>query len=108
MGAFANNVYTDEATIDAIEARIRELPQSARVKVTLSNGQVYVGTVAERPNIQVFRNADGDEGNNAIVKLEDPLDAHQDAYLWIDEIVKVERVLQGPLDPDDLKPLRPE
>ncbi|MBS7457009.1 DUF3247 family protein [Coralloluteibacterium stylophorae] len=99
MAQFAKNVYTDAATIEKIETWIRELPQSARVEVTLADGSSHVGTVAARPMIQVFKNVDGDEGSNAVVRLEDPMDSHNDAFLWLDEIVRIDRVLPGPLDP---------
>lgn len=83
------HLYTQRADIARIEALIAQLPQEARVELRLTDGSRVAGTVSTRPSMQTFRHADGAEGSNAGVRIDDrahPATAH---YLWVDRIASV-------------------
>ncbi|GAB3340994.1 DUF3247 family protein [Marilutibacter aestuarii] len=96
MGRFAERIHTDRADIDRLEAHLLELPNDARVALRLDDGSELVGTVAARASLQLFEDRDGNEGMNAILRLEDvTLDgsSHADVHdLWLDRIVDVRRM----------------
>lgn len=97
MGKFAERIHTDRVEIARIEALIALLPNDAHVELTLDDGGTVRGTVAARPTVQVFEDRHGNEGLNALVRLEDAaLDAPETAGVydvWIDRIVKITRVI---------------
>ncbi|CAN7479661.1 DUF3247 family protein [Pseudoxanthomonas sp. LjRoot143] len=83
------HLYTQQADIARLEAMILQLPDEAVVRLDLNDGGSITGTVAVRPAVQVFRDTDGHEGFNAVVRIDDrhrPQVAH---YLWLDRIVTV-------------------
>ena len=92
MARNAANVVSEPADILRIERFVLELPSQARVRITQRNGEVFTGTVTERPALQVFENYDGDVGLNAQVRLDDPAAPPWTVYLWLGDIAKVERV----------------
>ncbi len=96
MGRFAERIHTDRADIARLEARILELPNDAHVELTLDDGSRVRGTVAARASLQLFEDQDGNEGMNAIVRIEDPaLDAPGTAGMhdiWVDRIADVRRL----------------
>ncbi|MBB1061509.1 DUF3247 family protein [Marilutibacter spongiae] len=96
MGRFAERIHTDRADIDRLEARLLELPNDARVALRLDDGSELLGTVAARASLQLFEDREGNEGMNAIVRLEDVvLDGSTRAAvqdLWLDRIVAVRRI----------------
>lgn len=85
------HLYTRQDDIARIEALIAQLPDEARVELRLTDGRRLTGTVSVRPSVQVFRDADGVEGFNAVVRLDDPVDPAKTHYLWIDRIASVTR-----------------
>jgi hypothetical protein len=85
-------VYTKQEDIDRLEARIGELQDEAIVRIQLRDGQQVEGVVAVRPSIQVFRNAEGVEGSNAVVRIDDLHDPARAYYLWMDQISEVLRL----------------
>jgi len=83
------HLYTRQDDIARLEAMILQLPDEAVVRLDLNDGGSITGTVAVRPSVQVFRDADGQEGFNAVVRIDDrrrPQVAH---YLWLDRIATV-------------------
>jgi len=89
MAKYAEHVYTDQARIAALESRAEELPGLARVQLTLVDGSRLLGTVATQPTIQAFRDANDNEGMNALLRLDD-LDAPVQQHLvWLDTIREV-------------------
>lgn len=83
------HLYTHQDDIARLEALILQLPDEAVVELRLADGGRITGTVAARPSVQVFRDADGHEGFNAVVRIDDrdrPQLAH---YLWLDRIASV-------------------
>lgn len=83
------HLYTQKDDIVRMEAMIQQLPDEAVVRLDLNDGGTITGTVAVRPAVQLFRDADGHEGFNAVVRIDDrrrPQVAH---YLWLDRIASV-------------------
>ncbi len=91
MGQFAECIYTDQADIALLEARAAQLPDEAKVELVLIDGSKLQGVVSVRPTVQMFRDNDGDEGINGIVRIDDAADPAQAHYLWLDEILEVHR-----------------
>ena len=92
MKEVPRHVYTKQEDIDRLEARIVELPDEAIVRVQLVNGQQVEGVVSVRPSMQVFRNDEGVEGFNAVVRIDDQRDPGRAYYLWMDQISEVLRL----------------
>lgn len=84
-----SHLYTQQADIARIEALIRQLPDEAHVQLHLTDGGTLAGIVATRPTLQVFRNMDGVEGFNAVVRIDDLSRQETAHYLWIDRIASV-------------------
>lgn len=99
----ANRVYSDPAAVARLESLIAALPNGARVELGLDDGSTLRGTVAARPILQLFFGPDGDEGSNAVVRLEpigdDPFDTSRPPRdLWLDSIARIRDL--GPATPE--------
>lgn len=71
---------------------VRMLDDEEQVRLTLDDGRLLEDVVAVRPSIQLFRDADGQEGSNALLRL-DPLAGYAAPhYLWLDRVVEVARL----------------
>ena len=89
MTAIAERVHTRQDEIALIESRIVELPDEAIVEITLDDGRKLKGVVTVRPTIQTFRDTEGREGVNALLRLDDleqPGHSHQ---VWLDEVREI-------------------
>lgn len=95
MGRTAEKVYVEPGDIARIQQRIVELPNQARVRVTMQGGAVIKGTVTVRPAAQQFEDASGATGMNAQVRLDDPAAPAWTAYLWLGDIARVERLVEN-------------
>ena len=90
----ANRVHTDPDAIARLESLIAALPNGARVALQLEDGSQLRGIVAARPILQLFYGPDGNEGSNAVLRLE-PLgdDAFDSSTpprdLWLDSITGI-------------------
>lgn len=93
MGRFAATVCTSPGDIERLERLVTLLPSDARVRVTASNGQRITGTVVERPALQLFEDADGTEGFNAVVRIDDSVAPPWTAYVWLSDIVDVDQLV---------------
>ncbi len=83
------HLYMRQDDIARLEAMVLQLPDEAVVRLDLNDGGTLTGTVAARPAVQLFRDAEGQSGFNAVVRIDDrqrPQVAH---YLWLDRIVAV-------------------
>ncbi len=89
MGQFAECVYTDQADIALLESRAEQLPDEAKVEVVLIDGSKVEGVVSARPTVQMFHDSEGEEGINALVRIDDAQDPERAHYLWLDEILEV-------------------
>lgn len=83
------HLYTQQADIARMEALIQQLPDEARVEIRLTEGGSITGTVPARPAVQVFRDAQGHEGFNAVVRIDDSTRPDVVHYLWLDRIAAV-------------------
>ena len=92
MSRFASTVFCAPGDVERIEGLVCQLPSQARVRITQRNGDIYVGTVTERPALQVFEGPDGSAGINAQLRLDDPDAPPWTVYLWLGDIAKVERI----------------
>jgi hypothetical protein len=92
MGRFANTVCTNPRDIERLERLVTALPGDTRVRITENDGQVITGTVVERPALQLFEDADGTEGFNAVVRIDDPAAPPWTAYLWLSDIRSVDHL----------------
>jgi hypothetical protein len=111
MSRDAPRVHVDAAAIARLEAIAVQLPQDAQVQVRLVDGSQLRGMVSATPAVQVFYDADGREGMNAVLRIESFLDdgrAHDggDHYLWLDQVEAVER-LSNPSPPEPSLRLHP-
>jgi len=95
----AVHVHTDPAEVARIQQHIEQLPNGAHVLLQMEDGSELKGIVAARPMAQVFFGPDGNEGTNAVVRLEQPALYHPEAAgwrdVWVDRIRAVKR-----LDPE--------
>jgi len=105
MARVAPRVYLAAADIARLEAIALQLPQDARVQVTLEDGRQIAGMVSATPTVQAFFDPRGVEGMNALLRLDACTDAahfvessHQRAHpdgihdLWLDEVSAVTRL----------------
>lgn len=96
----AEHVYTEAADLERIREHIEQLPNGAHVQLQLQDGSALEGIVAARPIAQLFFGPDGNEGTNAVLRLEQPAMAAPEAAgwrdVWVDRILTVRR-----LDPAD-------
>ena len=103
MAQFAERVVTDQAEIDRIKAMILVLDEEARVEIELDDGTVLAGAVAIKPTLQVFRDPQGNEGTNGVLRLDDALEPERPHFIALDRIRRVRR-----LEPDQRTILRRE
>lgn len=92
MGRQAERVYTEQRDIARIESWAQQLQDEAMVAVELADGRRVEGVVTARPTVQVFQDARGREGLNALVRIDDARDPAQAHYLWLDRIVGIRRI----------------
>ena len=93
----APRVYVDPVAIARLEDLAQKLPQDSRVELRLDDGSELRGIVTMTPTVQSFFDADGCEGLNVFAKFE--CEGGGNAYLWLDRIVRVER-LPNPTPPE--------
>ena len=86
------HIYTSRADLDLIDARIRALDDEARVRVTLAGGACIEGVVSARPTLETFRDAAGDEGHNALLRLDDLAAPDVPHFFWVGDIRTIERI----------------
>ncbi|OOG41379.1 DUF3247 family protein [Rhodanobacter sp. C05] len=98
MGQIAEKVFVERADIEYLEHLVGELAVNACVRVTTRRGHVVEGLVTVTPTVQIFRDNEGAEGINGIVKLENAEHPERDELVWlgdIREIVHLDSVLKG-------------
>ena len=93
MGRSAEHVYTDPASIQALEALVRELPTNGHVRLALKGGESCEGVIVERPNVQLYLDpGEQREGINGELCLERPGEPDWHRWIWLDEIARVEHL----------------
>jgi hypothetical protein len=86
MGQLAERVYVGTEDVKRLEKLVDELAVNARVLLKLSSGATTEGVVAVTPTVQVFRDPQGQEGINGVVKLIDPQKPDWDVLIWLGDI----------------------
>lgn len=92
MSNTAERVHTDQAQIARLQERVQELQGESIVELLLLDGTVVTGVVAVRPSVQTFRDAEGREGSNAFVRIDDQEQPERWQYIWLDQIERVIRL----------------
>lgn len=92
MNNTAERVHTDQAQIARLRERVKELDDEAVVELALSDGRLVRGIVAVRPSLQTFRDAEGREGTNAYVRIDDAEQPERWQYIWLDQIERITRL----------------
>ncbi|MBO9664101.1 DUF3247 family protein [Dokdonella sp.] len=90
MSRIAKTICTQADDIERITRLVTEMPTGEPVRIVERNGQVFTGTVVERPCVQVFEDVHGTEGINAVVRIDDPSAPPWSAELWLSDIEAVE------------------
>ena len=70
MARVAPRVYLAAGDIARLEAIATQLPQDARVRVSLEDGRQLAGMVSATPTVQAFFDPRGVEGMNALLRLD--------------------------------------
>ncbi len=89
MTQIAERVHTDQAQIALIESRIMELNDAVTVELSLSDGRKLKGVVTVRPSVQTFRDAEGKEGINALLRLDDLQQPGKTHHVWLDQVTGI-------------------
>src|SRR5690606_12693054 len=92
----APRVHVDPAAIARLEDVALQLPQDSRVELRLDDGTTLRGIVTMTPTIQAFYDPDGNEGLNAVARIE--REEGGNGYLWLDRVASVQH-LPNPTPP---------
>ena len=92
MNEFPERLLADQAGIERLAQLCVELDDEERVRLHFDDGTVRSGVVAVRPTVQVFRDGDGREGYNALLRLEPLSGDGPPHYLWLDRLREVVRL----------------
>jgi uncharacterized protein DUF3247 len=90
MKASVRNSRAEPVDVARIEDLVMKLPSQARVRVVMRNGDVFTGTVTERPATQLVRDGIGEESIDAMLRLDDPAAPPWNVYLWLSDIESVD------------------
>ena len=89
MGQLADRVYSSAEDASRLQCLVGELAVNARVSLELGGGRTTEGVVAVTPTVQVFRDPQGQEGINGVVKLIDPARPHWSEQVWLGDIERL-------------------
>lgn len=89
MGQLADRVYISSADTQRLQRLVDELAINAKVSLRLDDGRTTQGVVAVTPTVQVFRDRQGQEGMNGVVKLIDPGRPDWSERVWLGDIVQL-------------------
>jgi hypothetical protein len=92
MNQTPEHLYTRQDDIARMEALVLQLPDEAVVELRLTDGGSITGVITTRPSVQVFRDGEGREGFNAVVRIDDHRRPDVTHYLWMDRIAAVTRL----------------
>lgn len=85
----APRIQTEQARIRAMEALLPSLREGARVEVVQTDGTRVRGVVAIQPTLQMFRDHDGNEGCNGILRIDELEQPQIQHRVWLDAIAAV-------------------
>ena len=89
MTKIVERVHQDQVEIARLESLVVDLDDEAIVEVLLTDGTRRKGTVVVRPTVQTFRDTRGNEGINALLRLDDLEEPGKSHYLWLDTVAEV-------------------
>lgn len=89
MGQIAEKVFVERADVERLEHLVEELAVNASVRVATRQYRVVEGLVTVTPTIQVFRDNEGIEGMNGIVKLVNTEHPDRVEVVWLGDIREV-------------------
>jgi hypothetical protein len=92
MSQIAERVYTTAEDVQHLEDLVDELAVNARVSLRLFDGRVVEGIVTVTSNVQVFRDPQGQEGINGVVKLIDPKRPDWSELVWLGDIDQLQHL----------------
>ena len=95
MAQLADRVHSDAVETARLAALSARLDDEERVALTLVDGSRMSGVVVARPVLQTFLDADGNEGINAVLRLDDASDPARYRSIWLDEVLDVQRFAEG-------------
>jgi hypothetical protein len=104
MSREAPRVHVDPAAIARLEDVSTQLAQDSRVEIRMDDGSTMRGIVTLTPTVQSFYDPDGNEGLNAVARIE--RESGGNGYLWVDRISAVER-LPNPTPPQPSSRIHP-
>lgn len=88
------NFVASRDAVAKIEHWITLLDDEAVVRLTLDS-DVVEGVVAVRPTIEAFRNDAGEEGHNALLRLDALAPSQIPRYIWLSDVHDIERLGSG-------------
>ena len=92
MTKIIERVHTDQHEIALIESRIAELDDESIVEISLADGRKLKGVVTVRPSVQTFRDAQGREGVNALLRLDNQDQPGRSHQVWLDQVTGIFRL----------------
>jgi hypothetical protein len=92
MSREADTIHTDQGSIARLQALVKDLPDNAKVRLHLHDGNTLTGIVTVVPTVQNLVDATGTEGANGVVKLIDNDRPTWSATVSLDTIARVEHL----------------
>ncbi len=89
MAQQAERVHTRQQDIERLNSLCDTLAEEEHVTVTLANGSTVSGVVVAKPGLQTFVDHAGNEGVNAVLKLDNIGGMGVTRYFWLDDVLKV-------------------
>ena len=90
MSRTAPRIHVEQADIERIKALQLALDAELVVELHMRGGATLVGTLVDRPTVQQFRDAQGNEGTNGQVRID--LGDGDIRDLWLDEVERFTRL----------------
>lgn len=102
MAQYADRVHAQADEVDRLAALCARLDDTVRFVFDLIDGTRFSGVVVTRPVLQTFIDHDGNEGINAVLRLDGiDGDADRTRFLWLDEVLEVSRQMEMETGADD-------
>ncbi len=92
----ADRVHTRPEDIQRLTSLCDALEEQEHVVITLANGATVSGVVVSKPGLQTFFDPSGNEGVNAVLKMDNIGGMGVVRYFWLDDVVDVKH---RPSDP---------